>query len=141
MALNLTNPLSVSVLVNAPLQTAWHSFTDPDHITQWNQASPDWHCPAATQDLRPGGKFSSTMAARDGSASFEFEGLWETVEPFSLLEYRMTDGRGVTIRFEETTSGVLVTEDFEAENVYPREFQQQGWQAILESFRQHTESL
>lgn len=141
MALPLTNPLRVSVTVRAPLLAVWNSFTQPDSITQWNQASPDWHCPAATQDLRPGGKFSSTMAARDGSASFEFEGLWETVEPFSLLEYRMTDGRGVTIRFAETTSGVLVTEDFEAENVYPREFQQQGWQAILESFRQHTESL
>jgi hypothetical protein len=34
-----------------------------------------------------------------------------------------------------------VTESFEPESENPREMQQGGWQAILENYRKHAESL
>ena len=43
----------------------------PADITQWNAATPDWHCPAAELGLRAGGSFSYRMEARDGSMDFD----------------------------------------------------------------------
>ena len=42
-----SDPITVQTLVSAPPEAAWAAFTDPDAITQWNFASPDWHCPSA----------------------------------------------------------------------------------------------
>ena len=72
--------ITVEANFSVPVEKVWRSWTEPQHITQWNQASPDWHCPKATNDLREGGKFSSTMAARDGSMSFDFGGVHTKVE-------------------------------------------------------------
>ncbi len=38
-------------------------MTSPEAITQWNQASPDWHCPWAEVDLREGGLHRARMEA------------------------------------------------------------------------------
>ena len=55
------------------------------------------------------------------------------------IEFRMGDGREVRVEFAERDGGVQVTETFDAESVYPPEFQRQGWQAILDKFGQHVE--
>ena len=52
----------------------------------------------------------------------------------------MEDGRVVEISFEEKEHYVLVTETFDAENQNPEEIQKQGWQAILNSFKNHVET-
>lgn len=44
---------------------------------QWNQASPDWHCPSASIDLRVVGRHVARMAARDGSFGFDYEGTYD----------------------------------------------------------------
>jgi len=44
------------------------------HITQWNNASEDWHTPRAENDLKPGGTFNYRMEAKNGSAGFDFRG-------------------------------------------------------------------
>lgn len=64
----------VSTVVKAPLQEVWRAYTTPQDIMRWNAASADWHTTAATVDLRPGGKFSSRMEAKDGSSGFDFAG-------------------------------------------------------------------
>lgn len=65
--------ITVSTTVNAPIATVWNAWTAPEHITQWCHASDDWHAPHAENDLRVDGKFLTTMAAKDGSVSFDFE--------------------------------------------------------------------
>jgi len=67
--------ITVETTVKAPVEKVWTYWSEPKHITQWNNASDDWHTPKAENDLRTNGKFKSTMAARDGSMSFDFEGV------------------------------------------------------------------
>jgi uncharacterized protein YndB with AHSA1/START domain len=131
--------LTVKATIHAPLEAVWNAWNSPSDIMQWNQASPDWHCPQASNDLKVGGKLSSTMAAKDGSFSFEFWGTYSIVELHKTIGLELGDGRKVLTTFEETADGVLVTEQFEPENENPLEMQTMGWQAILNSFKTHTE--
>ena len=68
--------ITVSAIINAPLSKVWESWTQPHHVMHWNHAAEDWHCPMAENDLKVGGKFSYTMAAKDGSFSFDFWGIY-----------------------------------------------------------------
>ncbi|MFN8393740.1 MAG: SRPBCC family protein [Bacteroidia bacterium] len=133
--------IRIQSLIAAPLERVWRVFTEPEHVMQWNAAIAEWHCPAATNDLRVGGAFSYTMAARDGSFSFDFGGTYTAVEPNRHLAYTLGDGRKVTVDFVETAEGVMVIEDFEPEQMNSREMQQGGWQAILNNFAKHCESV
>lgn len=68
-----TNKLiTVQAVINAPVAKVWQLYTAPEHITQWNYASDDWHTPRAENDLKPGGKFLYRMEAKDGSFGFDF---------------------------------------------------------------------
>src|SRR5688572_159472 len=91
--------ITVEATVNAPVEKVWTSWNEPNHITKWNQASEDWHSPNAENDLRTGGKFKVTMAAKDGSMSFDFEGQYTNVQPHKAIAYTMADGRKVSIAF------------------------------------------
>jgi uncharacterized protein YndB with AHSA1/START domain len=134
--------LTVSATINAPLETTWNSYTQPEHITQWNFADASWHCPRASNDLRIGGKFSSTMAARDGSMEFDFSGTYTDVLEHQRIAYNMDDGRTATISFKALGDNQTeVTTVFEMESQNPEEMQRGGWQAILNEFKRHTESL
>lgn len=137
----MTEPITIHTDVHAPLDVTWAAWTRPEHITQWNFASPDWHCPAAMNDLRSGGTFSSTMAARDGSLQFEFGGEHTQVEPGHLIASRLGDGRTMRVTFEALGADVTrVTETFDPEGQHPAEMQRAGWQAILDNFRAHAEA-
>lgn len=133
--------IRIQSLVKAPLEQVWRVFTEPAHIMQWNAAIAEWHCPAATNDLRVGGNFSYTMAARDGSFSFDFGGTYTAVEPMRHIAYTLEDDRKVKIDFSETADGVMVIEDFEPEQTNSIEMQQGGWQAILNNFTSYCEGL
>ena len=47
------------------MEKVWECWNKPEHITGWAFASDDWEAPAAGNDLRVGGKFKTTMAAKD----------------------------------------------------------------------------
>ena len=134
--------ITVSTVVNAPIAHAWDAFTQPDHITQWNFASPEWCCPTARNDLRVGGEFSSRMEARDGSMGFDFAGVYTSVQPLEQFEYILGDERRVTVSFEAISGEqTKVTEIFDPETVNPEELQRGGWQAILDNYTKHVETL
>ncbi|HEU4790323.1 MAG TPA: SRPBCC family protein [Flavobacterium sp.] len=133
--------ITVEASINAPIKKVWECWTNPEHITKWNNASDDWHTPYAENDLRTGGKFKSTMAAKDGTMSFDFEGEYTLVEKNKAIEYVMADGRKVEVSFEETPVGIYLIESFDPENVNSEEMQQLGWQAILDNFKKYVEAL
>lgn len=135
------NPITVETVVARDGETVWRLWTIPEHIEAWNHASEDWECPKAENDLRVGGHFSAVMAAKDGSASFDFNGTYTTVDPGRRIEYVIEGGRQVRVCFESTDQGIRVIEEFEPENVNSRELQQAGWQSILESFKRYAEQL
>lgn len=132
--------ITVTTTVNAPIEKVWAFWTTPEHIINWNTASEDWHTPFAENDLREGGKFKSTMAAKDGSMRFDFEGVYTLVEKHDKIEYNIADGRAVTILFDDLGDRVKITESFDPENVNPIEMQKGGWQAIMDSFKTYTEN-
>lgn len=132
--------ITVKTTVNLPVQKVWDYWTRPEHIMKWNNASDDWHTPRAENDLRTGGKFSSRMEARDGSMGFDFEGVYDEVEPHSLIAYTMADGRSVHIRFSEDKGLTQVEEVFDPEATNPVEMQRMGWQAILDNFKRYAET-
>jgi uncharacterized protein YndB with AHSA1/START domain len=131
--------ITVETSVSADPATAWRFFTDPSEIVRWNHASDDWHSPAAKNDLRPGGRFSYRMEARDGSIGFDFGGVFNDVKPGELLTYSLDDGRQVAVKFTPGSAGTKVSETFEAENTNSIELQRGGWQAILDNYRKLVE--
>ena len=128
--------ITVSTLVPAPVHEVWRAYTTPKDIKAWNTASPDWHTTAAAVDLRPGGKFSSRMEAKDGSFGFDFVGEYTKVVPLQLIEYTFGDRAGV-VEFSEGAAGVTVIVTFDAETSHSEDQQRTGWQAILDSFSRH----
>ena len=91
-----TQPVTVQANINAPVADVWNKWIAPEHITQWCFASDDWHAPFAENDVRVDGDFKTTMAAKDGSFSFDFGGTYTEVEENRYLAYTMGDGRKVT---------------------------------------------
>jgi uncharacterized protein YndB with AHSA1/START domain len=132
--------VTVQADINAPVETVWACWTGPEHITKWNAASPDWHTPSATNDLRQGGSFASRMEAKDGSMGFDFGGTYTTVVEHEEIAYVMGDGRKVRVTFDGHDGHTHVTETFDAETQNPPEMQRQGWQAILDNFKDYAES-
>jgi predicted 3-demethylubiquinone-9 3-methyltransferase (glyoxalase superfamily)/uncharacterized protein YndB with AHSA1/START domain len=129
----------VQTVVNAPVEKVWECWNKPEHITGWAFASDDWEAPAAENDLRIGGRFKTTMSAKDKSTGFDFTGVYTSVKEHELIEYDIDDGRHVKVEFTELPGGVQLTEAFEPENTYPREMQRSGWQAILGNFKKYVE--
>ena len=136
----MSNKITVQTSINAPISLVWETWNSPDDIVGWCFASDDWHAPRALNELEVGGKFVTTMAAKDGSGSFDFSGTYTTIEQNKKISYTLDDDRTVEIVFEENEGKVLVTETFEMENENTEELQRAGWQAILENFKKHTES-
>jgi uncharacterized protein YndB with AHSA1/START domain len=136
---NRMNQVTVKAEINASIQDVWEKWTQPAHVMQWNNASDDWHCPSAENDLREGGAFTFVMAAKDGSMSFPFSGIYAHVELHKGLAYAMSDGRKVQVTFESIGNSTIVTEVFDPENIHPVDFQQAGWQAILNNFKSYAE--
>jgi uncharacterized protein YndB with AHSA1/START domain len=132
--------ITVEALINVPEDKVWQLWTLPEHIMQWNNASPDWHTPKADNDLRVGGKFSYIMAAKDGSFSFDFWGIYDTVKKHQTIAYTMGDGRKAETTFTKKGETTIVTTVFEAETENSVELQQGGWQAILNNFKQYAEA-
>lgn len=135
-----TDKVTIVTTVSSDIDTVWKTWTEPEHIKNWNNASPEWHTPKAENDLRKGGKFSSRMEAKDGSMGFDFGGTYDEVVPNKQINYTLEDGRKVNIVFEETDNGISITESFEPESQNSVAMQRQGWQAILDNFKKYVES-
>lgn len=130
----MSERITVTAITTATPAQAWARFTEPDWVMRWNFASEDWTCPAATNELQPGGRFCYRMAAKDGSMAFDYEGTWAAVEPHRRLVQALGDGREVEVCFEAVDGGTRVVESFEPEEIHSRELQQAGWQMILDRF-------
>jgi uncharacterized protein YndB with AHSA1/START domain len=134
-----TSRITVETTVKAPVEKVWACWNSPEHIIQWNSASPDWHTPWSENDLRPGGKFTSRMEARDGSIGFDFGGVYDEVENNKRISYTMADDRKVEVVFTASGNETRIRETFDAEQTNSLELQRAGWQAILDNFRKYVE--
>ncbi|KFN50471.1 SRPBCC family protein [Arenimonas composti] len=129
--------ITVETYVAADPGRVWTAWNSPADICAWNAASDDWHTTRAEVDLRPGGRFTARMEAKDGSFGFDFGGEYTRIEPGALIEYRMDDHRRVRVEFLPEAGGVRIRETFDAESTHTPEQQREGWQAILDRFARH----
>ncbi len=136
----MTKAITVEVTVNSPIEKVWNFWTEPSHIQKWNNASDDWHTPHATNNLKVGGRFLARMEAKDGSAGFDFEGIYTAIKRHSVIEYKMSDGRKVKIEFISGVGKTKVIETFDPEHENSIDMQKAGWQSILNNFKKYTES-
>lgn len=132
--------ITVETTVPAPIEKVWRAYTTPENIKQWNAASDDWHTTSAEVDLREGGAFCSRMEAKDGSMGFDFAGVYTRIVEHELIEYSFGD-RMAQVEFADGPNGVRVRVTFDSEPTHSVELQQQGWQAILDNFARHVESI
>jgi uncharacterized protein YndB with AHSA1/START domain len=132
--------ITVNTEVKAPIEKVWDYFTQPKHVTKWNNASDDWHTTKAENDLRAGGNFSFRMEAKDGSFGFDFGGKYDAVDEHAYIEYTLGDGRKVDVSFTAEDNKTKLVENFEAESTHSIEMQKNGWQAILDNFKKYTEA-
>ena len=132
--------ITVKASVNRSAKKVWDLWTDPKHIVKWNTASDDWHTTKAENDLKVGGKFLSRMEAKDGSFGFDFTGTYDEIIPQKRISFTMDDGRKSTTDFKESNGKVEITTIFDAESQNPIDMQRDGWQAILNNFKNYTET-
>lgn len=132
--------INIEATINASLEKVWQYYTEPKHITQWNNASDDWHTTRAENDLRQGGKFLYRMEAKDGSFGFDFGGVYDEVKANELIGYTMDDGRKAKIVFASADDRTKIEIDFDAETENPIELQRDGWQAILDNFKKYVQT-
>ncbi len=135
-----TSKITVQATVQANAKKAWYYYNQPEHITKWNFAADDWHCPSAENNMVVGGKYKSRMEAKDGSFGFDFEAIYDAVEIGKSFAYTMPDGRKVNVNFHDKGDETLVEVTFDAEDQNPIEMQRGGWQAILNNYKNYTES-
>lgn len=131
--------IKVETLVPVPIEKVWYFWTSPEHIRKWNNASPEWHTPAVENDLREKGRFNYRMEAKDGSSGFNFEGEYTEVLEHKKIKYRLGDGREVEVLFKPVDNATFIEETFDAEDGNSVEMQRNGWQSILENFREYAE--
>jgi uncharacterized protein YndB with AHSA1/START domain len=104
--------LTVSIVVNAPLETVWNAMWNPEHITHWAFADEaTWFCPwAKGEEPKVDGVFTTRMEARDGSFGFDLTAKYTEVTPMKSMSYTLGEmkeyfldaGRVVDVTFEET---------------------------------------
>lgn len=136
------NFLVAKSIVTGTIAKAWDCFVNPGHVVNWNFAGDDWHCPKSEATVETGGRFCHTMAAKDGSFSFDFFGDYTSVEPLHALRIVLGDGRKMEVDFKDLGDGTVeVIERFEPENQNPLEMQQQGWQMILNRYAEYASQL
>lgn len=140
MSTATTNTITVQATVNAPVAKVWEYWTKPEHITEWSFADDSWHAPYAENDLRVDGTFKTTLAAKDGSFSFDFGGIYSAVKENELITYTMGDGRKVEVVFTSNGNETSIVETFDPESENSLEMQRSGWQAFLDNFKKYTEA-
>lgn len=133
--------IKVQNIINAPIEKVWELWTLPEHIKNWNNASEDWHTPYVENDLKIGSTFKFTMALKDGSEDFDFEGIYTNIDKFSLIEYKLLDNRKANVRFESEGNKVKLTESFEPTSTESATMEEQFCTAIIQNFKQYAENL
>lgn len=133
--------LSVSIDINQSLDSVWDTWNDEKHMRYWLFISDDYEVKDARNDLRIGGGYSYRMVSRNGGADFDYGGVYTSIELGSYIAFTMKDGRKGEIEFSVIEDVVHLEVKFEAVEEQDANVQLNGWQALLNHFKNHVESL
>lgn len=132
--------ITVQTSVNATIEKVWEFWTTPKHIQKWNNPTDDWHTPSVENDVKAGGKFKYKMAKKDGSISFDYEGIYTKVDKFLVIEYQLVDNRTVSVQFESQDDKVIITEIFAPDAANPENEQKEFCQGVIDNFKKYAEA-
>lgn len=136
-----TNPkITLQINVKGTAEKCWKAWTTPTDILQFNNPFDDWHTARVNIDLKERGKLYYRMEAKDGSAGFDFGGMYDKIITNKLIEYTGDDGRKVTNTFTPNGDYTTITETFEPEMNTPIDTQKKFIQTILDNFKKYVES-
>lgn len=132
--------IKISATVNATIEKVWNYYNQPEHIVNWNFANNNWHCPFANNNLTVNGKLLTRMEAKDKSFGFDFEATYNEIINLNKIVYTMPDNRMVAILFNQNNNTTTIHIEFDAEKINSIELQKNGWQAILDNFKNYVEN-
>jgi uncharacterized protein YndB with AHSA1/START domain len=133
------NVLVLERLIPAPPERVFEYWTEPELVAKWFGPG-DFDVPSSDLDLRPGGKWRTTIRSPEGELR-TVSGVYNTIDPPHRLVFTWAwdsdDGvRGhetqVTVTLEPTPGGTrlrLVQEDFQNREV--RDRHNGGWTSSL----------
>ena len=84
---NVAEDLVITKLFDAPRETVWKAWTDPNYVMQWFGPN-GFTSPACKSDFRVGGKFLFCMRAPDGKEYWNGGEYFEIV-PHEKIVYSM----------------------------------------------------
>lgn len=132
--------ITVQIIVNAPIQKVWKVWTTAADILQWNIPSGDWHTPRAEIDFREKGEFLFRMEAKDGSAGFDYSGIYDRIINNERIEHTGHDGRQAVVKFNSEGSAIRITETFDVDSETPVELQKDFCGGVLNNFKKYIEN-
>jgi uncharacterized protein YndB with AHSA1/START domain len=133
------NVLELERLIPAPPERVFEYWTEPELVAKWFGPG-DFDVPSSQLDLRPGGKWRTTIRSPEGKLR-TVSGVYSAIDPPRRLVFTWVwdddDGvRGhetqVTVTLEPTPGGTrlrLVQEDFQNREV--RDLHNGGWGSSL----------
>ena len=133
------NVLEMERLIPAPPERVFEYWTEPELVAKWFGPG-DFDVPSSDLDLRPGGKWRTTIRSPEGQLR-TVSGVYSTIEPPRRLVFTWAwdDDNGVrghetqvTVTLEPTPGGTrlrLVQEDFQNREV--RDRHNGGWASSL----------
>jgi len=133
------NVLEMERLIPAPPERVFEYWTEPELVAKWFGPG-DFDVPTSQLDLRPGGKWRTTIRSPEGTLR-TVSGVYNTIEPPRRLVFTWAwdDDNGirghetqVTVTLEPTPGGTrlrLVQEDFQNREV--RDLHNGGWSSSL----------
>ena len=139
--------LRISRTLDAPRESVFKAWTDPDNLKKWWGVGADYSTPIAEVNLRVGGKYRLGMQAPDHDQPFVVGGTYREVRPPEKLVYTWVwEHQGeqadpdftpaetvVTVEFRDLggrTEVVLTHEFFSDANM--RDQHSHGWTGCLE---------
>ncbi|MBT4286258.1 MAG: SRPBCC domain-containing protein [Deltaproteobacteria bacterium] len=128
--------LTVSRTIDAPIESVYNAWLDPDTLAKFMLPGPGMSVPSAENDAREGGRFSILMQGKDDS--YPHGGEYLSLKPYSQIIFTWEspfsiDGSTVTINLNDVSGGTLIElthvkfADEESRNNYHG-----GWTSILE---------
>ena len=128
--------LNVSRTINAPIQSVYNAWLDPEMLAQFMTPGEGMTVPKAEADPREGGRFSIVMAA--GDQEIPHGGEYKKLVPHSQIVFTWEspfsiEGSTVTLNLSESDQGTeLELIHVKFPNEESRTNHEGGWKAILE---------
>ncbi|MET9482449.1 SRPBCC domain-containing protein [Streptomyces sp. NPDC006638] len=127
-------PYTLERVLEAPVAAVWNAWTTAEPYTQWSYAAPG----TVEMDVRPGGKWTSTMVTPDGT-KVPLTGSYAEVEVNRRLVVGMDvpgqDAQALmTVELaEQGTDGTRITVTQTCDTAEQRDMAEQGTTMLLDS--------